>query len=101
MDRVDGSPYMRALVNQVRQRCAVTTFRTPRNQDEPQDPPRIVPRTARAFDLTGAKTSSLSQALAYRGVRLSIAVTASRATQRNLERTIGPCWTRMTGQRIL
>ncbi|KAH9926056.1 uncharacterized protein B0H18DRAFT_876724, partial [Fomitopsis serialis] len=97
---VDGATYTRALVNQLRQRCAVTTFRTPQNERERQtlaaalkhavhsferNPPRTVPpKVDKPFDLTGAKVSSLTQSLAYKGIRQSHVNTERRTTRRNV-----------------
>ncbi|KAH9917474.1 uncharacterized protein B0H18DRAFT_883793 [Fomitopsis serialis] len=97
---VDGATYTRALVNQLRQRCAITTFRTPRSGGEKdtmlaardhavasyvQSPPQHVPpRVTKSFDLSGAKMSTLTQALAYRGIRASATATERRTTNKHL-----------------
>ncbi|KAH9927752.1 uncharacterized protein B0H18DRAFT_875187, partial [Fomitopsis serialis] len=98
--QIDGATYLRALANQLRQRCAVTTFRTPKNGQErdimlkahdhavasyPHVPPQHVqPRITKSFDLSGARMSSLTQALAYQGIRASAESPECRSTQRHL-----------------
>ncbi|EPS97910.1 hypothetical protein FOMPIDRAFT_8188, partial [Fomitopsis schrenkii] len=82
---VKGATYIRALVNQLRQRTAPTTFKKAGSEDErtkialsrtkrnmaltvgPPTPLRPVEKAA--FKLTGAKLQHLSQALAYQGIR--------------------------------
>ncbi|KAH9932547.1 uncharacterized protein B0H18DRAFT_871247 [Fomitopsis serialis] len=93
---------MRPLLNHLRQRCAVTTFgriKSDENwktlerarQDASTTPPRafrLAPTpsgpTDPRFELTGAKLSTLTQALAYRGVLESRGHELRRRTGENL-----------------
>ncbi|KAH9839013.1 uncharacterized protein C8Q71DRAFT_703827 [Rhodofomes roseus] len=81
---VEGAPLTRALVNQLRQRCAPTTLRKVaclkefeiRNEASELAKTRflagqleeVAPTIDRNFDLSGAKLASLTQAIAYRGI---------------------------------
>ncbi|KAH9831345.1 uncharacterized protein C8Q71DRAFT_715351, partial [Rhodofomes roseus] len=82
---VSGATYLRALVNKLRQRCAVTSFRTLKSPRElalrnivsdrlrtrwastPQTP--VNPTEDTTFKLSGAKVATLTQRIAYRGIR--------------------------------
>ncbi|EPS95585.1 hypothetical protein FOMPIDRAFT_48592 [Fomitopsis schrenkii] len=82
---VRGATYIRALVNQLRQRTAPTTFKKAKSEKERADidearaerdetlrdgPPRMLqPVEKAAFKLTGARLNCLTQALAYKGIR--------------------------------
>ncbi|TFY52956.1 hypothetical protein EVJ58_g9721 [Rhodofomes roseus] len=93
---------MKALVNQLRQRCAPTSLCTPRNRTETEavyqttvtairtlkrdDPMTTV--TARidpAFNLTGAKISTLTQAIAYKGARSKVAPQDRPQTKKTMD----------------
>ncbi|KAH9829013.1 uncharacterized protein C8Q71DRAFT_718817 [Rhodofomes roseus] len=81
---VHGSPLLRALVNQLRQRCAPTTICKVANMEEfrtrndaielakqhflTHQCEEVAPKIDRQFDLSGAKLATLSQAIAYRGI---------------------------------
>ncbi|EPS94647.1 hypothetical protein FOMPIDRAFT_1079638, partial [Fomitopsis schrenkii] len=82
---VRGATYKMALVNQLRQRCAPTTFRKAASEEEKEiitiskkarddalhnGPPTVLqPIEKKAFKLSGAKLSCMTQALAYKGIR--------------------------------
>ena len=82
---IRGAPYMRTLINQLRQRCAPTTLGVGTGEQKRslerathlsteaaqagQHALTVRPRTNPAFELTGAKLSTLSQAQAYWSIR--------------------------------
>ncbi|EPS94062.1 hypothetical protein FOMPIDRAFT_1134930 [Fomitopsis schrenkii] len=82
---VRGATYSKALVNQLRQRSAPTTFKKASRESEKEamslsrdarrdalrdGPPLLLrPIEKKAFTLSGAKLGSLTQALAYKGIR--------------------------------
>ncbi|EPS93990.1 hypothetical protein FOMPIDRAFT_9544, partial [Fomitopsis schrenkii] len=82
---VQGATYLKALVNQLRQRSAPTTFRVASTEEELlaisatrarrdrlrlDNPPQpLHPVEQAAFRLSGARLTGLTQALAYRGIR--------------------------------
>ena len=82
---VRGATYLKALVNQLRQRCAPTTFRKASTDEDKiamtwararmterlqaSQPKLLNPVAAKAFNLSGAKLSTITQAIAYRGIR--------------------------------
>ncbi|EPS95421.1 hypothetical protein FOMPIDRAFT_1054148 [Fomitopsis schrenkii] len=101
---VQGALYVQALINQLRQRCAPTSFgsgtgahSTPLAQARCQledaehslDRPTIVaPEKNMTFELSGAKLSSLSQAQAYRCIRAEKTRVARPATERQMLRIL-------------
>ena len=82
---IKGASYLKALMNQLRQRCAPTTFRHATMDEDKlaivrsrarlttalkdSQPRQIDPVETKAFKLSGAKLSTMTQALAYRGIR--------------------------------
>lgn len=95
---VVGAPYMRALVNRLRQRCAPTTFGpgTATQREQLREVLRrardatlnestttvVTPKRNPVFDLIGAKLSTLTQAQAYRYIRGRAQRTGRLATGR-------------------
>lgn len=91
-----GGTHLKALVNALRRRCAPTTFeaartahqwdevnlaRSVRDQYVANGPPSAcLPSYDPAFDLSGAKLSSLSQALALRCIRSRVQADQRRPT---------------------
>ena len=81
---VKGAHHIRLLINKLRQRCAATTLGIEKKKDSPPmanaerhfreaaqrgtTPQRVNVEADPAFELTGAKLSSLSQALAYQSM---------------------------------
>ncbi|KAH9834579.1 uncharacterized protein C8Q71DRAFT_687047, partial [Rhodofomes roseus] len=96
----DAQP-LRALVNQLRQRCAPTILSRPRNPKENEyayqniarskelllngDPSPVELQSNATFNLSGAKISTLTQALAYKGIRLSQPEKPRQRTQQNIK----------------
>lgn len=82
---IPNATYLRALVNQLRQRSAPTTFRTASGDDDRLEvvasraamgsalreeyPRGVHPVEKAAFRLSGARLDCLTQALAYKGIR--------------------------------
>ncbi|KAH9830056.1 uncharacterized protein C8Q71DRAFT_717665 [Rhodofomes roseus] len=93
----------KALVNVLRQRCAITTFRKAKSKIERQlmtkgrstacqwaritRPLTIIPQTEPCFNLSGVRLKGLTQRLAYRMIRTRNHTTRA-ATERNLSSII-------------
>ena len=98
------APYVRALAATLRQRCAITTIELAKENTERRTANRIrdwaretnhneIPQKEHPpldieprFNLTGAKLKTLTQALAYKGIRESKSVKPRQTTERNLQR---------------
>ncbi|KAH9835048.1 uncharacterized protein C8Q71DRAFT_872296 [Rhodofomes roseus] len=97
---ISGATYLRALVNRLRQRCAVTTFRTPASQEEQslrndisdrlqtrwaraQQIP-VPPTEVSAFKLSGARVAVLTQQIAYKGIRAHARTPKRPSTMRTI-----------------
>ncbi|KAH9841157.1 ribonuclease H-like protein, partial [Rhodofomes roseus] len=101
---VANATYTRALVNQLRQRCAPTTLKEPSTNEEHNlrtlalqksaeqhtnsTPTEVPPAIEQAFNLSGAKLSALSQATAYRGIRATSTVATRASSCKNEQRTL-------------
>ncbi|KAH9840759.1 uncharacterized protein C8Q71DRAFT_829641 [Rhodofomes roseus] len=100
---IAGSQVLRALVNKLRQRCAPTIFGKASNSAEytirnnacdlakeqflAQTTTTIRLSIDKAFDLTGAKLSTLTQAIAYRGIRDRLRLQDRPRTAGQVQRT--------------
>ncbi|TFY53337.1 hypothetical protein EVJ58_g9508 [Rhodofomes roseus] len=101
---VQGSLLFRALVNQLRQRCAPTTLHKVAGREEfevrngASDLAKtrylegratvVAPLVNKRFDLSGAKLASLTQAIAYRGVLNKRGAAERPRTTNQVQRTL-------------
>ena len=101
---IKDAPYIRTLAGKLRARCAITTFRKaegPKDQDLIEEARKTIQRNdteiphrqitaiiPERYDLSGARLATLTQALAYEGIRESKNMKARKTTEENINRAL-------------